>query len=156
MSNICIDKEFNNTVTSDKGQVSQNLLNCSASWKNTSFMSTKRLCDMQWCLMTTQTCYKRCYCRGNERPSVPQIALNNKSCLCQTLTPQGRMDTEEAKHLTSMLYMKKPANDVMVTDHKLHHAAGKMISDMLGICAGTFRSQSPQDCARYQVTPVVS
>lgn len=43
-SNICIDKEFNNTVTSDEGQVSPNLLEYSKGlWKNTSFISTEEV-----------------------------------------------------------------------------------------------------------------
>lgn len=79
---------------------------------------------------------------------------------CHPAPPEGRMDTEDVKRSTSMMHMKKPHNDIMVTDQELYHAAGK-ISDMLCICAGTFRSQtvhprSPQDCALSKVTPVVS
>lgn len=74
--------------------------------------------------------------------------------------PDGRMDTEDVKHSTSMMYVKKPHNNVMVTAHELHHAAGKS-SDMLFICAGTFCSQvvhpqsSLKECAFSKVTSVL-
>lgn len=64
------------------------------------------------------------------------------------------MDTENGKHLTSEMPVKKPHDNVMVTDHEHHHTHERSL--ICCVYAGAFHSNGAFTVTSLsKVTPVV-